>query len=189
MGCAKSRQEAPQEQHSAGAQQNAHQAPAQVLAPATSQSTSAQKIGPKEGPERVVVPRSFRLLNELERGEKSERASNLSWGLARDDDMFLTEWNGTIFGPIDTAFDNRIYSLQLTCGPQYPDAPPEVKFTSPIRMTCVEADGQVKPTWGILSAWRREYTMETVLEQLRREMASSANRRLPQPGTDQPSRS
>ena len=28
-------------------------------------------------------------------------------------DITLTTWNGTIFGPIDTAFDNRIYSLVI----------------------------------------------------------------------------
>ena len=29
------------------------------------------------------------------------------------EDITLTTWNGTIFGPIDTAFDNRIYSLVI----------------------------------------------------------------------------
>ena len=33
----------------------------------------------------------------------------------------------------------------------------------------------------LLRAWRREYTMETVLTELRREMASSGNRKLQQP--------
>ena len=40
------------------------------------------------------------------------------------------------------------------CGPSYPDTLPEVKFTAGINMTCVEPDGKVKPTWGVLG--RRE---------------------------------
>ena len=85
-------------------------------------------------------------------------------------DITLTTWNGTIFGPIDTAFDNRIYSLVIAlwrlsfslgalevCGPSYPDTLPEVKFTAGINMTCVEPDGKVKPTWGVLG---RIYVLE-----------------------------
>lgn len=47
----------------------------------------------------VVVPRSFRLLDELEKGQKGEAASGCSWGLEQQDDISLTYWNGTIFGP------------------------------------------------------------------------------------------
>ena len=32
---------------------------------------------------------------------------------SQPEDITLTTWNGTIFGPIDTAFDNRIYSLVI----------------------------------------------------------------------------
>ena len=33
----------------------------------------------------------------------------------------------------------------------------------------------------VLKSWSRDYTMETILMKLRREMSSSANRKLPQP--------
>mmetsp|Transcript_36717 Transcript_36717/g.87895 ORF Transcript_36717/g.87895 Transcript_36717/m.87895 type:complete len:208 (-) Transcript_36717:93-716(-) len=154
---------------------------------ASSSARSEPRIpGPSSSKDEVVVPRSFRLLDELERGQKAVRASQVSWGLACDDDMSLTDWNGTIFGPIDTAFDNRIYSLEIKCGPNYPDAPPEVKFASPISMTCVNADGSVDCAWGLFGNWKRQYTVETVLDQLRREMSSPANRRLPQPAAAPP---
>eukprot|EP00413_Alexandrium_margalefii_P000992 CAMPEP_0204518314 /NCGR_PEP_ID=MMETSP0661-20131031/4135_1 /ASSEMBLY_ACC=CAM_ASM_000606 /TAXON_ID=109239 /ORGANISM="Alexandrium margalefi, Strain AMGDE01CS-322" /LENGTH=215 /DNA_ID=CAMNT_0051523753 /DNA_START=1 /DNA_END=648 /DNA_ORIENTATION=- len=129
----------------------------------------------------VLVPRSFRLLDELERGQKAARASQVSWGLASDDDMSLTYWNATIFGPIDTSFDNRIFSLEIMCGPNYPDAPPEVKFCTPVNMTCVKPDGSVDRGWGLFGGWKRQYTIETILDQLRREMSSPANFWLPQP--------
>mmetsp|Transcript_4098 Transcript_4098/g.11637 ORF Transcript_4098/g.11637 Transcript_4098/m.11637 type:complete len:138 (+) Transcript_4098:99-512(+) len=129
----------------------------------------------------VVIPRSFRLLDELERGQKGDALQGVSWGLERNDDITLTEWNGTIFGPPGTAFENRIYSLAIKCGQQYPDKAPEVKFNTQINMGCVGNMGVLKANWGILGNWRREYTIENILEQLRREMASSANRKQPQP--------
>jgi ubiquitin-conjugating enzyme E2 variant len=129
----------------------------------------------------VVVPRNFRLLDELEKGQKGECASGCSWGLEKADDITLTYWNGTIFGPPGTAFENRIYSISITCGEKYPDKPPVVRFNTKITMGCVDSKGAIADKWGPLGSWRREHTIETVLEALRREMISAANRKLAQP--------
>lgn len=64
------------------------------------------------------VPRNFRLLEELEKGEKGlgagrattsgyccqrrltdQTAEACSYGLDEGDDLLMTNWNGTILGP------------------------------------------------------------------------------------------
>ncbi|KAL2353870.1 ubiquitin-conjugating enzyme/RWD-like protein [Cryomyces antarcticus] len=128
------------------------------------------------------VPRNFRLLEELEKGERGLGAEACSYGLENGDDLLMSNWTGTILGPPHSVHENRIYSLRIHCGNQYPDVPPEVTFVSKINLPCVDSRGRVDPSrLPCLVQWRREFTMETILIELRRFMALPQHKKLPQP--------
>lgn len=131
----------------------------------------------------VTVPRNFRLLEELERGEKGFGDGTVSYGMEDGDDIQMKNWTGTIIGPPGTVHDGRIYTLRIHCDNSYPEAAPKVWFRSRVNQACVDQrDGRVDPSkFPVLGGWKREYTLETVLTELRRDMASASNRKLAQP--------
>jgi ubiquitin-conjugating enzyme E2 variant len=88
---------------------------------------------------------------------------------------------------LQSAHENRIYSVNLHCGAQYPDVPPTLQFVSRINLPCVDQKtGKVGTIviWSrqkltsklkvdpsklpCLANWKRDYTMETILIELRR---------------------
>jgi ubiquitin-conjugating enzyme E2 variant len=96
-------------------------------------------------------------------------------------DQTFTNWNGTIVGPPNTKFDNRILFMSITCGPEYPEKAMEVKFTSKVNLPSVnQQNGRVEPSkFPLFKNWNRETTMEKMIQGLYDEM--KANKNLAQP--------
>jgi len=129
----------------------------------------------------VTVPRNFRLLEELEAGEKGLGDGSISYGLVSQDDMMMYDWQGSIVGPAQTRFQGQFYSLRLRCGERYPDEPPTVRFMTKINLKCVGPKGEVDIPLLRPGQWKRDMKIETVLKVLQQEMLAPQNRGLPQP--------
>lgn len=55
----------------------------------------------------------------------------------------ITQWNATITGPTDTPYDGLTFKLTVSYPSNYPYAPPEVLFKTPIYHPNVDMAGRI----------------------------------------------
>lgn len=129
----------------------------------------------------VVVPRNFKLLEDLETFEKGGDP-RISAGLKDPCDLLLIDWHASIIGAPGTPFQNRIYSLSIHCPPNYPTSPPIIRFSNKINMRCVDQRGMVSISSISNFQWQTATsTLPRLLIALADEMKNANNRRLTQP--------
>lgn len=104
--------------------------------------------------------------------------------ITTDDNDDLRYWNGTILGPMQSSYENRIYSLRIEAGERYPMQPPTVTFVTKINLpSCVDGrTGEVDlGKIGVTRGWTPQNSISDVLGAIFHAMARSENRKLPQP--------
>ena len=64
----------------------------------------------------IAVPRNFRLLDELEQGEKVTKGGdgNVSYGLDDSDDLLMRYWAGAIVGPANVCIKQSFVDASST---------------------------------------------------------------------------
>jgi ubiquitin-conjugating enzyme E2 variant len=96
--------------------------------------------------------------------------------------MDLRIWNGMILGPAKTCYEGRMYQLRIECGSEYPEKAPNVCFLTKLNMKGIEPNGRLNPREvQMLTNWQPNYTLCTLLKELRRMMTLKENCKLSQP--------
>ena len=79
------------------------------------------------------------------------------------------------------AHENRIYMVNIEAGPDYPNVPPTVQFSSKVNLTGVNPSNGKVDAKSMLPNWNRDMGIETFLVAIRQRMASGSERSKAQP--------
>lgn len=71
-----------------------------------------------------------RLLKEFRELQTSKRDLEIDLGLVDESDIAV--WKARLKGPGGTPYEDGVFELHIRCSPNYPLAPPKVRFVTPI---------------------------------------------------------
>jgi ubiquitin-conjugating enzyme E2 variant len=119
----------------------------------------------------VVIPRNFRLLDELEEIEKAKGGmiNGISYGLETyDDNILLENWIGVI---ISNQYQN-IYNLKIYCSREYPNEPPTIQFINQIpQLNFVDQfSGVVNQKLLIIRNWDSKNKIKDILQEIQKHL-------------------
>jgi ubiquitin-protein ligase len=122
-----------------------------------------------------VVPRNFKLLAELEEGEKGGGSGFISCGIQNPEnpDIFFHHWHATIIPDQNSALRDHIFSLLIYVPDEYPSVPPTFTFQGvyPVHKS-VGSSGAVSPN---ALNWRgQEGSIAYCLNEIRNKIVAGA---------------
>eukprot|EP00657_Telonema_sp_P-1_P007705 TRINITY_DN27809_c0_g1_i1.p1 TRINITY_DN27809_c0_g1~~TRINITY_DN27809_c0_g1_i1.p1 ORF type:complete len:142 (+),score=15.70 TRINITY_DN27809_c0_g1_i1:89-514(+) len=130
----------------------------------------------------VIVPRNFKLLEELDTSEKGSIADGgVSYSLVDPLDSTLSNWTSSVVGPPGTTLSGRVIRISLYCGQTYPREPPLVRFVSRVNLAGVDSTTGEVSCRKVQEWWNPTSTLYELLIKIRVDIASPSNRENAQP--------
>lgn len=80
--------------------------------------------------EKIIIPRTFVLIEELEKSEKGGYSPFCSVGIKDFEDIHLRYWNGFIIPSENTVVSGQDIRFKIVCDMDYPDKPPSFELVS-----------------------------------------------------------
>ena len=124
-----------------------------------------------------VVPRNFKLLAELEVGEKGggSHGGYISLGIQNPEnpDIFFHHWHATIIPDQNSALRDHIFTLSIHVPDEYPTVPPQFTFQNVMpQHKSVSSSGVVSTS---ALNWRgQEGSIESCLAEIRSKIVAGA---------------
>jgi ubiquitin-conjugating enzyme E2 variant len=124
-----------------------------------------------------IVPRNFKLLAELEQGEKGggNYGGFISLGIKNPEnpDIFFHHWHATLIPDQNSALRDHIFTLSIFVPDEYPSVPPQFTF-----QTIMPKHNSVSST-GLVTAsalnWRgQDGSIEAALAEIRSRIIAGA---------------
>ena len=120
-------------------------------------------------------------MDELEDAEKGKGGADISLGLARPDDTYMSDWQASIIAAPGNAGEPRMWSLKIHCCKDYPRLPPQIAFTSKIIMDGVDAKGNiVNAKFPFLQTWNSSKSMHGALNEIKSFIARASKMQPPE---------